>query len=360
MRGMRNNKLLAIGMAAAVGLCVSSPALACSPSPCEPTVRLFGPAGIEVATNFVYFKLLVDDPGPLLLRTRAGQPIAASIRQLGDDRVFAPDEPLAEGTDAELVYTPRCKPIGQEPQEPQPVVYAFHAGIAGEYEPRPGELELTEQGLRYPRQANEASFVEVRYYTPEVTGGAFHLMEHFATIDGLPIALGGIEGGNLGLRIKSMCAPPNDKVMRDTCGAITSVPPGDHMIEVWTHVIGQTGASERARMTIDTRCSARCPESAAPPSSAEQAEAAVPPSAADSGAPEQDDAGAASPPEQDAAASPPEQESAARAPASCSVTQLAKRPTGSWFALACCGWLAIATGLRRRHSRVAQSSSQHV
>lgn len=348
-RGMLYDKRLAIGVAAVVGLCVSSPARACEPALCEPTVRLFGPEGIEVATNLVYFKLLVDDPGPLLLRTRAGEPIAASVQQLGDDRVFAPDEPLAEGTDAELVYTPRCRSVGPEPAQPQPVVYAFHAGIAGQYEPRPGSLELTAQGLRYPRQASEASFVEARYYTPEVTGGAFHLMEHHATIDGLTIALGSLEGGYPGLRIQSQCAPPNDVVKRDTCGAITSVPPGDHVLEVWTHVIGQTGASERVRLEIDTRCNARCPE---PPASGATANAQTdasteraspPPTAADAGISERNDGGVEA---RAARIAPPSEDAVAIEADSCSVTTLAARPARGWIVLACFSWLAA--GLRRR------------
>ena len=61
-----------------------------------------------MAGNLVYFQVLAEDPGPLALRTAAGDAIAASIRTLGSDRVFAPEAPLPENTSLVLEYRESC------------------------------------------------------------------------------------------------------------------------------------------------------------------------------------------------------------------------------------------------------------
>src|SRR6187399_1877938 len=75
---------------------LASPAEACSIPICTTPVRL--PTGGRMAGDHFYFKVIDVDPGVLSLRTAEGEPIAASIRTIGNDRVFAPEQPLAAGT----------------------------------------------------------------------------------------------------------------------------------------------------------------------------------------------------------------------------------------------------------------------
>jgi hypothetical protein len=76
--------ILAVVFCILVGLLASSGRLyACSVAlTCTPPVRLFG-ENAQVPGNLIYFKVLEDNPGMLILRKSDGTPIAASIRQIG-------------------------------------------------------------------------------------------------------------------------------------------------------------------------------------------------------------------------------------------------------------------------------------
>ncbi len=123
---------------------------------CEPPVRLFRFPESPVPGNLIHFKVLVEEPGELTLRTRDGTIIPAGIRTIGDDEVFAPLADVAAGLDLELEYTLKCPssaPVSDKG------VFAFstfdHMAINVEIP----ALEVYEQGIRYPGlRNNEAVF----------------------------------------------------------------------------------------------------------------------------------------------------------------------------------------------------------
>lgn len=234
-------------------LYLDAPARACGEPDCFDPVRLLGQEGSEIPGNLVFFEVLSNDPGTLTLRTRAGQPIAASTRMMGDDLVFAPVQTIPAGTEVELVFTVQCR-SGTEP--PREKVYPFRAGPEVNVIPQPAEIEIISQGIGYPeRLAERHGFVELLYRSPNFSGDGAHLENHFATIDGDRITSRQTSPtSTLEVHIRSSCDPGDTEVERDSCGDIYGVPPGSHVVEFWTEVVGQNGPSERVRKLIETSC----------------------------------------------------------------------------------------------------------
>ncbi|HKO91941.1 MAG TPA: hypothetical protein VJU61_12350, partial [Polyangiaceae bacterium] len=139
--------ITAFGLLAAAAL--PSPSHACSLPPCTSPVRLFE-RGATVPGNLVYFKLLgginVDGAlqplSPLSLETSEHEPIAASVRTIGFDRVFAPDQPIAPGTHVVLTYRPTCLFADEQVAS---ATYEFTTSEAAEFEPRQPALEVARE-----------------------------------------------------------------------------------------------------------------------------------------------------------------------------------------------------------------------
>src|SRR5690606_15209219 len=198
-------------------------------------VRAFGEAS-AIPANLIYFKIEVADPGPLSLRTADGTPVAASIRTVGGDRVFAPDEAVEPGTELVLEYEASC--VGETPS--MPLTYAFMVDEPADVELRPAELQIAEQGVAYPGLTNnEAAFFRLRYYPPDANGAALHLMDHTATVDGKPFRVS-IRGGVPMVEVSTGCLPVLQDYVQDTCGWFHAVPPGEHTVEVRSTIVGQT------------------------------------------------------------------------------------------------------------------------
>src|SRR6185436_15823557 len=109
---------------------------------------------------------------------------------IGNDRVFAPEQPIAAGTQVVLEYTSQCG------AESQPVSYEFTADLPGSIELGPAQLQILEQGTAYPGQQGEASFVRLVHVSGDLNGVASALMTHTFTVDGLParrVVLNGTE-----------------------------------------------------------------------------------------------------------------------------------------------------------------------
>jgi hypothetical protein len=218
---------------------------ACTISDCRPPVRLlsdFYPAlhaGLPIPGNLVYFRVEVADPGPMILRTRAGGVIAASVRQIGKDRVFAPDAPLAPDLDVELEYTPHCE-SGAPPPDPRGV-FAFRTTAAGELRARPGAVELIEYGITDASHEQLRGTVHrFRYQPPDELLSTKHLMDHTLTVDGHAFALRAALPEPV-LNIVSRCWSgwyANQAPAADDCGALDSIPPGRHRLEVRTSIVG--------------------------------------------------------------------------------------------------------------------------
>src|SRR5688572_14606694 len=227
-------------------LTLTDRAEACSPAFCRSPVQL--PPSPWMPGNLVYFKVLVDDPGALSLRTAAGEPIAASIRTIGNDRVFAPEQPITAATELVLEYALSCG------LEQQAQAFEFTADQPQEINLVPAQLVVVEQGIANPGMANnEAGFVRLRHYTGDQNGAARALMTQTFTVDGLPARMVELNSELL-VEVSANCSPAFTDTQVDTCGTVYSVTPGRHTVMARTTLVGQVTQPEPVRVEIDVRC----------------------------------------------------------------------------------------------------------
>lgn len=226
-------------------------ASACSLPQCQSPLRL--PPAPYLPGNLVYFPIVGDDPAELALRTAEGEPIAASIRTIGGDRVFAAEQPIAEGTQLVLEYSLQC--YGEPPPETLPQTFEFMTSVHSELEFNPGRLEIEETGVKYPGHDGETSFVRVRHWPGESNGDTSLLMDHTFTVDGQPTWLLQLNGVGL-VEVPVACRPQVAEAVTDSCGMLHSLPPGVHTVQVSTHVIGATTQPEPMSLEVDVSCPA--------------------------------------------------------------------------------------------------------
>ncbi len=215
--------------------------------PCSEPVRLFAPDGAAPG-NLIRFKLLSPDPGPLQLKTREGRVIAASIRTLGEERVFAPDAPVPAGMELVLHYRSACQTGGSGR-------FPFRTLAPADVQTRPAELEVSARGVLYPDDPrNEAAFVDIQHYAPDATGAAWHLIDTVATVDGMPVELA-LEGGPPRIRVQSYCSDHASTVL-DTCGNLRAVAPGKHVVSVASTIVGESTQPPPVTMEVTLGCDA--------------------------------------------------------------------------------------------------------
>lgn len=246
--------VLALPFAGALIL-LSGEARACGDAPamCQLPVRLFPSLG-PVPSNLVYFKVLVDEPGELTLRTQDGSVIPASIRTVGHDEVFAPDASVASGLSLELEYTTICPPF----LEPQQEIYTFSTTDQMEIGLQAPALEVYEQGVRYPGlYGNESVFARLHYYPPAADASAVHLMDHFVTVDGYGYPHSGDDLMPT-VDIQAQCLPESKEISpgSGSCGWIASFGTGVHHVVAWSTVVGDGDEPEKAELDVDLDCSA--------------------------------------------------------------------------------------------------------
>lgn len=227
----------------------SAPASACSLPQCPSPVNL--PPAPYLPGNLVYFQITADDPAEIALRTAEGEPIAASIRTIGTDRVFAPEQPIAEGTQLVLEYSLQC--YGDPQPQTLPQTFEFMASAAVELAFNPGRLEVEEVGVRQPGRDGETSFVRVRHWPGESNGDTSLLMTHTAEVDGVPASPLQLNGLDL-IEVPVACRPRVSDSMRDPCGNLFTLPPGVHTVEVSTHVVGATTQPEPVSLQVEVQC----------------------------------------------------------------------------------------------------------
>jgi hypothetical protein len=218
---------------------------ACSQPLCPSSVRLAPTPYLP--GNLVYFQIVGEDPPAIALRTAEGEPIAASIRTIGNDRVFAPEQPIAEGTQLVLEYSIEC--IGEAP----PQAYEFMTTAPAEIELMPARLEVEEKGVKQPGRDGETSFVRVRHWPGDANGAASSLMNHAYTVDGVPVWHRQLDGVDL-IEVPVACRPQVSDTLSDTCGRLYATPPGTHTVEVSTHVVGATTQPEPVRLVVEVQC----------------------------------------------------------------------------------------------------------
>jgi hypothetical protein len=246
-----SNIVLAIAAAVLVSVLAFSTgrARACSISSCNPPIRLFGAEGMYVPGDLVYFKVLVDDPGTLLLRTANGEPIEASIRIIGNDRVFAPTDAIAPETDVVLEYTMACA-------EPVESSYAFiTTEPAASQPPSEGLLMLFEHGVNLEHNG-QSVFQRIRYFPPG-NPSASYLATHELTIDGVTVSLfvkHPSDDGAIVFDVATSCVPELESPGEDSCGDLISTLAGDHEVVAQTTIVGIEQQPEPFELHVTTSC----------------------------------------------------------------------------------------------------------
>jgi hypothetical protein len=267
---MRRLHRAALGCAlAGLLIALSGEALACgSWSGCPPPVRLFPYLGTPshgavfrpdpVPGNLIYFKLLVDDPGKLTLRTEDGKVIPSSIRTIGGDRVFAPDASVDADLALELEYTTVCPST----LEPWTDVFAFSTFEALTIDLEAPTLEVYEQGVRYPGvDHNDSSFVRLYYRSPSNGAAAVHLLDQHVTVDGFEHVFESVDHGGGYIEFHADCSPEATEVSQIACGRIGQFGTGAHHVVAWSTIVGDPSEPAKAELDVTLKCP---PKDAAP------------------------------------------------------------------------------------------------
>jgi hypothetical protein len=277
---MTSARTILCALLGCASLQLSATAHACS-QPCPVPIQL--PRGTQLPGNLIYFKVLVDDPGELALHTAAGEPIAASIRTIGNDRIFAPEAPVAEGTELVLEYESQC------PLPPaSPSSFSFLVSAPGAPELRPAALEIAERGTSHPIGEGETSFVRLAYYGPDVSGISYPIITDRFTVDGLPARLRLVDSQEL-IEVPVQCQPGARDLQLDTCGTVVRVAPGVHTVQAQSTILGQLTQPDPVSLQVEVTCpdaAVSSPDPGVPPACEEDGSSDVePPSAPDASDP---------------------------------------------------------------------------
>lgn len=222
-------------------------ARACSTAACGPPVRL---AGMEfVPGNLVYFEITAENPAAMTLRTAAGEPIPASIRTIGNDRVFAPDAPIPPETDVVLEYEESCHSSSTQP--PGRGEFAFRTIEHRPVTFQPGHLFVDEYGVAAPGQGLERAFVRVKL---QPMADAEHLMRHALSIDGHPLTAWPLFGSAWQASVDTYCLEEYSDIYFDSCGGVSHVPEGRHTLILTSKIIGHDVPLEPLTLEVETRC----------------------------------------------------------------------------------------------------------
>jgi hypothetical protein len=242
---------LGVGAAAVALFADVEAARACLTAACGSPVRL---AGMEfVPGNLVYFEITAENPAAMTLRTAAGEPIPASIRTIGNDRVFAPDAPIPPETDVVLEYVESCHSSSTQP--PGRGEFAFRTFEHLPITFQPARLFVQEYGVAAPGQGpGQHAFVRVKLQ-PMADYAAEHLMRHQLSIDGHPSTAWPLFGSTWQVSVDSYCLermPPG--IFFDSCGGVSHVPLGRHTLVLTSQIIGHDVPLEPLTLEVETRC----------------------------------------------------------------------------------------------------------
>jgi hypothetical protein len=249
---------LAFAMVTAACIAEVRPALACRYVDCGSPVAV--PSAATVPGNLVRFELLAraGDPAVLRMSTRDGQPIASRLRDVGGHRFLAPDEPIAEGTEVVVEYSPDCSlNAATVPVES----FSFTASRHDELEAEIGDIYVAERGIFQPGVVDsERSFVRVRLPTYQTKGDDSYpdLIRYEATLDGAPywVTLPDRASGTSDIEavVSTRCVRA-DETRYDTCGELQDVPAGRHTLTITMSVLGEAAPSGVASIELDSSCS---------------------------------------------------------------------------------------------------------
>jgi MYXO-CTERM domain-containing protein len=221
-------------------------ARACSFDTCPSPVRLVSTRA-DIPANLIFFKVLVEDPGPLELRMADGTLVPASIRMIGPDRVYAPDAPPAPGQPLTLQFRAVCHSAipGRPAPPPESRTFEFRVGPAREVALRAPSLKIVETAVSHRGVSAEQSvIVRFRYDSPDRTGNMEHLTDTLFTIDGMGF------GSGLDTVVRSYCG--QHRSVPDSCGHFSDVPGRPYMLQARTRIVGEREFVDE--VPIDTSC----------------------------------------------------------------------------------------------------------
>ncbi len=212
----------AFGLALSLG---SPSVFPCSPPLSRPLVQIPRQA-TEIPSNLIRFRVL-DEQHANLITVRAAKRARVATRVEGGVLTIEADStPLS---DLVLSY-----PVEQRSGKVTLATHRFKVLPKAPLEVRAAELVVEEHGIMYPGSPqNEAAFARLRYYSPDVTGNATHLMENSVTVDGRRYQFGAsaTQATDISIvEIKALCravdrAPSGWQ--ENTCGNLYAVPPGN-------------------------------------------------------------------------------------------------------------------------------------
>ncbi|HEX5658861.1 MAG TPA: hypothetical protein VFX59_16820 [Polyangiales bacterium] len=211
-------------------------------------VRTFGESEV-VPGNLVFFRV-EKEPSTLELLTEAGTPIAARVRTIGDDRVFAPLEPIAAGQRVRLRWSYRCTALEQV----RAGEFSFETSAAVQPLAGQPELELVARGVRpwtaeFSRETDVSEgFADVRlaWSDDRSLASYAHLLDVRYEVDGKPVY------GVNPVTVRTSCESAGNPIY-DSCGSHHEFPAGAHTVRAIGHVIG-TDISLDASLQVTISC----------------------------------------------------------------------------------------------------------
>jgi MYXO-CTERM domain-containing protein len=243
----------------AVGVGRSRPASACTV--CLQMVMLPDeqPNGVELPADRVAFRLV---PGiktqavesALMLRAvESNLVIPASVKEVGGDRFYAPDQPLTPGQSYLLHYEGACQSIVGNIGPSKPKTLAILAGPAEEvpatFEAPPVTITLLEN----EPAAGQRTAVAKLDFDSDFFRRFRPVLAVQVEVDGQPFY--GLPRVNHPPELTLEAACGSDRgLSRDSCSTLDNVLPGRHQVKVIPDVVGADRDPAPLTMDIDLRC----------------------------------------------------------------------------------------------------------
>jgi hypothetical protein len=218
----------------------ASSAWACPAACIGSPLRTFG-NGVSVPGNLVYFKVLADDPGELSLKSVDGKEIPANVRTIGQDRVYAPIDPIPADTLVVLTY-----PSSTCESDAPKATYVFQTRAPLDMQLQDGSLTATEYGLisgltEFATNMNVGpiAFQRLIYRPLGAAGAAPHLIDIDVRVDGQRISPSFPASWDSPIEVHAVCTA-SDPIPQPvgTCHE-TIFGPGRHSVTAQPHIVGQ-------------------------------------------------------------------------------------------------------------------------
>jgi hypothetical protein len=194
-----------------------------------------------VPGNLVYFKVLVNDPGELSLKTADGKEIPASIRMVGQDRVYAPIEPIPADTVVVLTYPSNTCGWGQASK----LTYLFQTRQASNLQLQAAQLTVSEYGLvsagptEFATDVGPIAFQHLAYGSLDAAGATTHLIDIDVSVDGEQRSPFSSMSWDSLIKLRAVCTKSAPTPQPIGLCHDTVFGPGHHSVTAQPHIVGQ-------------------------------------------------------------------------------------------------------------------------